>query len=190
MSTRTWTLATKSQQHLRQNKLSAAGKVTLGIDASLRGTGLGVVESAGSKFRYVDSRRLKMPPKLRVSECLRQIREGIIDAIERHNPTSAAIEGSFFCKNAKTAMILGQARGVAIEACCSKGIPVTEYAPKRVKQAVTGYGMVEKQQVAKMVSSMLGIDQDLSDDETDALALAICHVHSKKGYAELENPEI
>lgn len=175
---------------MRQNKLSPKGKVILGVDTSLRGTGLGVVETAGSKFSYIASRRLKMPAKLRVSECLRQIREGILEVIDETQPAAVAIEGSFFCKNAKTAMILGQARGVAIEVCASRNLPVFEYAPKRVKQAVTGYGTADKQQVAKMVCSMLGIDDGLSDDETDALALAICHVHSCSGYAELENKEI
>jgi crossover junction endodeoxyribonuclease RuvC len=170
--------------------MQSKGKVILGIDTSLRGTGLGVAESVGSKFRFVESRRPKMPAKLRVSECLRQIHEGIIDVLDRCQPEAAAIEGSFFSKNAKTAMILGQARGVAIEACASKGIPVFEYAPKRVKQAVTGYGTADKHQVAKMVCSMLGIDGELSDDETDALALAICHVHNRTGYAELESQEI
>lgn len=162
----------------------------LGIDTSLRGTGVGVVESVGSKFRYIESQRLKMPAKLLVSECLRQIHVAVADLLERCEPNAAAIEGSFFSKNAKTAMILGQARGVAIEACAARGIPVYEYAPKRVKQAVTGYGTADKLQVAKMVCSMLGIDSDLSDDETDALALAICHVHSRTGCAELESKEI
>ena len=131
-----------------------------------------------------------MPAKLRVSECLRQIREGVLRVIERFNPEAASIEGSFFFKNVKTAMILGQARGVVIEVCAAKGIPVFEYAPRRVKQAVTGYGAADKQQVAKMVCSMLGFEEDLSDDETDALALAICHFHSRTGYAELANKEI
>ena len=187
MSTRTWISATKSLQRLRQSKLS---RVILGVDTSLRGTGVGVLESAGSKFLYVESAKLKMPAKLRVSECLRQIREGVLGAIERCNPEAASVEGAFFFKNAKTAMVLGQARGVVIEVCAAKGIPVFEYAPKRVKQAVTGRGTVDKQQVAKMVTSMLGINADLSDDETDALALAICHVHSRTGYKELEGPEI
>lgn len=126
-----------------------------------------------------------MSPKLRVSQCLQQIREGVLSAIERCEPEAAALEGSFFFKNAKTAMVLGQARGVVIEACTSKGLPVYEYAPKRVKQAVTGYGTAQKHQVAKMVCSMLGIDDDLSDDETDALALAICHVHGSTSLAQL-----
>ncbi len=157
----------------------------LGIDASLRGTGIGVLEAAGSRFRYIESVRLKMPQKLRLSECLRRIHEGIIAAIERCSPEAAALEGAFYFKNAKTAMILGQARGVVVEACASQGIPVYEYAPKRVKQAVTGYGTAQKHQVAKMVCSMLGISEELSDDETDALALAICHVHGSTGLEQL-----
>lgn len=146
--------------------------------------------AAGSRFSYIESLRLKMPAKLRVSECLHGIQQGVLSVIDRCRPEAAAIEGSFFFKNARTAMVLGQARGVVIAACASKGIPVYEYAPKRVKQAVTGYGTAQKDQVAKMVCSMLGISEDLSDDETDALALAICHTNSRSSCKDLESPEI
>jgi len=160
------------------------------LDASLRGTGVGVLEAAGSRFRYLGSACLKMPQRLLVSECLLGIHEGVTGFLERFKPEAAAIEGSFFFKNAKTAMVLGQARGVVIQACAAKGVPVFEYAPKRVKQAVTGYGTAEKHQVAKMVCTMLGIDGDLSDDETDALALAICHTHSDTALEELKSSKI
>lgn len=170
--------------------MSREKRVILGVDASLRGTGLGVLESAGSRFRYIESCRLKMPAKLRVSECLRQIRAGLLDVVARCRPEAAALEGAFFFRNAGTAMVLGQVRGVVIEACCSSGVPVYEYAPKRIKQAVTGYGSAEKGQVAKMLSSMFGFEEGLSDDETDALALAVCHVHSRTGYDLLEGSEL
>lgn len=162
----------------------------LGVDTSLRGTGVGVVEAAGSRFRYLASACLKMSPRLPVSKCLLGIQAGVTDFIERFSPEAAAIEGSFFFKNARTAMVLGQARGVVIAACAAKGVPVFEYAPKRVKQAVTGYGTAEKHQVAKMVCTMLGIDNTLSDDETDALALAICHTHSCTALAGLGSAEL
>lgn len=188
---------TKLPHHLRsniqripQNPVQSRGKIILGVDASLRGTGIGIVEHAGSSFRCVESQRFKMPAKLRVSECLRRIREGVVAAIERCSPEAVSIEGAFYCKNPGTAMILGQARGVVIEACASKGVPVYEYAPRRVKQSVTGFGAADKTQVSKMICSMLGIAEELSDDETDALALAVCHAHSRTGYAALEGEEI
>lgn len=173
-----------------QQPVQSRGKIILGVDTSLRGTGIGVVEYAGSSFRCVEVQRLKMPAKLRVSECLRRIREGIAAVVERCNPVAASIEGAFYFKNAGTAMTLGQARGVVIEACAARGVPVYEYAPRRVKQSVTGFGAADKTQVSKMICTMLGIQKELSDDETDALALAVCHAHSRTGYAALEGEEI
>lgn len=170
--------------------MQSRGKIILGVDTSLRGTGVGVIEYAGSSFRCVETKRFKMPVKLRLSECLRRIREGVVDMIERFSPEAVSIEGSFYCKNPKTAMTLGQARGVVIEACSAMSVPVYEYAPRRVKQAVTGFGAADKSQVSKMICTMLGIADEISDDETDALALAVCHAHSRTGYAALEGGEI
>jgi crossover junction endodeoxyribonuclease RuvC len=96
-----------------------------------------------------------------------------------------AIEGAFFHKNAKTAMILGQARGVAIAACAARGLPIYEYAPRRVKQAVVGAGGASKDQVRQMVMAMLGLREEPQEDASDALAIAVCHLHNRTGHRAL-----
>jgi len=96
-----------------------------------------------------------------------------------------AIEGVFFCKNPKTAVILGEARGAVIAACTIAGLPMHEYAPRRVKQAVVGFGAAGKDQVRNMVARILNVPDDIPEDASDALAIAICHQHCKTGVAEL-----
>jgi len=157
----------------------------LGIDTSLRSTGVGVVEAIGSKYSAVEYGALKNKPKLPLTACFLTIRQGIIDIVQRTTPTAAAIEGAFYHKNARTAMILGQARGVAIATCAELGLPVFEYAPRKVKQAVVGFGGAGKEQVQKMIQTMLAIDEQPQEDAGDALAIAICHLHSQTGYAAL-----
>jgi crossover junction endodeoxyribonuclease RuvC len=162
----------------------------LGIDTSLRCTGLGVVETAGSRLAALEYGTLKMPQRLPLSECLKGLLEGVGAAVDRTKPDAVAIEGAFFFKNAGTAMILGQARGVAIAACAARSVPVYEYAPRRVKQAVVGYGAAGKEQVQKMILSMLALRGPISEDASDALALAICHLHNRSGHAALMPPTI
>ena len=157
------------------------GKRVLGIDTSLRSTGVAVVEARGSALKAVDFGFLKTSPKWRHSECLKCIAEGIDAVIAKTQPTAVAIEGAFFFKNARTAMVLGEARGVAIATCAAAGLPIYEYAPRRVKQAVVGVGGAEKQQVARMVMTLLGLREEPQSDAADALALAICHIHSDRG---------
>ncbi|MGQ9660780.1 MAG: crossover junction endodeoxyribonuclease RuvC, partial [Kiritimatiellia bacterium] len=91
----------------------------------------------------------------------------------------AAIEGGFYCKNVRTALLLGEARGVAIAACAAHGLPVYEYAPRRVKQAIVGFGAADKVQVRRMVARLLALSREPHEDEGDALALAICHLHDR-----------
>lgn len=160
----------------------------LGIDTSLRCTGLGVVERTGNRMQAVSHEALKVPASRAVSECLARIAAGIAVVIERDEPDVASIEGAFFCRNVKTAMRLGEARGAVISTCARCGIPVYEYAPRRVKQAVVGHGGASKEQVKKMVCTLLACRDSLGDDESDALALAVCHLHTVSGHAAL-NPE-
>lgn len=157
----------------------------LGLDTSLRSTGVGVVEAKGSRLRPVDQGAVKISPKAPLSECLARLDAGIRGIIKHTHPDAAAIEGIFFCRNVKTAVRLGEARGVVIAACASNGIPLYEYAPRRVKQAVVGYGGADKEQVRRMVMSLLGLDTEPQEDAGDALALAICHLNSRTGYAAL-----
>jgi len=157
----------------------------LGIDTSLRSTGVGVVESSGTTLTTVEYVTLRMPARRSVSECLKGIHTGLVDAMARTKPDAAAIEGAFFARNARTAMMLGQARGTAIAACALHGLPVYEYAPRRLKQAVTGNGNAAKEQVRSMVMSLLGLNEEPQEDAGDALALAICHLHSRSPHAAL-----
>ena len=150
----------------------------IGMDMSMRSSGLAVIESAGSVFKTVEYRVLKNPSNRSVSECLLHVFRGVLDVLERCRPQAAAIEGIFFCKNFKTAVALGQARGAAIAACASAGVPVFEYAPRRVKQAVVGYGAAGKDQVQKMVMAILKLNEEPHCDAADALAIAICHAHA------------
>ena len=149
----------------------------LGIDTSLRSTGVGIIEARGSELRAVAYGRIQNKPKVPHSLCLENIFNSITDLIEEHQPTCAAIEGAFFAKNANTAMVLGQARGVAIAACAKKGLEISEHAPRRVKQAVVGTGTATKDQVAKMVVRLLNLSEQPQEDAADALAIAICHYH-------------
>lgn len=151
-------------------------KIILGIDTSLRSSGWAVVEARGSAMISRACGTIKNAPKLPHSQCLLNIRTDIERCCREYEPTAAAIEGAFFAKNAKTAMILGQARGVVIATCAAAGMPVFEYSPRRVKQALVGSGSVSKQQVAAMVRRLLNLKDDLGDDESDAFAIAICHL--------------
>lgn len=157
----------------------------IGIDASLRSTGFAVVEAQGSALRPVEHGRLRFTARTRLSGCLRGIGEGLAAAIARTSPEAAAIEGAFFFRNARTAMSLGQARGVAIAACAAAGVPVYEYAPRRVKQAVVGFGGADKQQVRKMVMQLLALQEEPQEDAGDALALAIAHIQARSVHVDL-----
>ena len=162
----------------------------LGIDTSLRSTGVGVVEAQGNKLSAVEYRTIKTSAKSRLSECLGLLNKELLDIIKRHNPDAAAIEGAFFCKNVKTAMILGHARGTAIAACNSLDLPVYEYAPRKVKQAVVGFGTAGKTQVRKMVMTLLALDEEPEEDAGDALAIAVCHLHNRSAHEALAPKEI
>ena len=150
--------------------------IILGIDTALRCTGYGVVEVNGKNYRAIDCGVIKTAQKESHSECLRRLSGGIQELIDNYSPEIASIEGIFYMKNAKTAMILGMARGSVVSVLAKHRIPTYEYAPKRAKQAITGHGSASKQQVATVLSSMLNLNiSDIPDDATDALSLAICH---------------
>ncbi len=149
----------------------------LGIDTSLRSTGVGIIEVCGSELRAVAYGRIQNKSKVPHSLCLENIFNSISDLIEEHRPDCAAIEGAFFAKNANTAMVLGQARGAAITACAKKGVEISEHSPRKVKQALVGTGAAQKDQVAKMVVRLLNLKEQPQEDAADALAIAICHHH-------------
>lgn len=151
-------------------------KRILGLDIALRKTGWGIVDVAKGQISVVDCGAIINQPKLPVSECLRNLFRSVATLVEKYHPDAASIEGGFFCQNQRTAIVLGTARGATIGVLADAGMAIYEYAPRRVKQAVCGFGNASKGQVARLVAQMLKIDADnLSDDTTDALALAICH---------------
>ena len=160
----------------------------LGIDTSLRSTGVGVIESLAGRTVAVEYGRIHNSGRICLSECLRRIDGGIREVIQRTKPDLASIEDIFFAKNAHTSMVLGEARGVVIAACATSGIPVYQYEPRRVKQAITGSGAAEKAQVRKMTMVLLGLKDEPQEDAGDALAIALCHLNSRSAVAEL-NPQ-
>ena len=150
----------------------------LGVDTSLRSTGIGVVEAEGSALRVLDFGRIVNAPKLPLSRCLESLQSGVVDLIAKYSPHSVAIEGVFFCKNVRTAVTLGEARGVVIAAAARAGLSVFEYAPRRVKQAVTSNGAAGKEQVRRMVMTLLHMTSEPQEDASDALAIALCHLNN------------
>ena len=162
----------------------------LGVDTSLRCSGIAVVEGAGQRLREVEHGCVRNPASLALSECLRRLHGGILEIIARCRPEAMAIEGIFFCKNVRTAVTLGEARGVVIAAAAGAGLPVFEYAPRRVKQAVVGHGAAEKDQVRRMVMALLALAEEPQEDAGDALAIAICHMNSRSAHAALAPKEI
>ncbi len=162
----------------------------LGIDTSLRSSGVGIIEVKGSEMRALAYGRIRNKSKVPHSLCLENIFNSITELIEEHAPDCAGIEGAFFAKNAKTAMVLGQARGAAITACAKKGLDISEYSPRKVKSAIVGTGAAEKDQVAKMVMRLLNLAEPPPEDAADALAIAICHYHQLSLPEELQAKKI
>ena len=153
----------------------------LGVDTSLRSTGIGVIQGPARAPMFITCGTIKTPAKEPHTECLRRLDAGITELLEEHQPDALAIEGAFFSKNAKTAMILGQARGVVLAAAARAGVPVYEYSPRSAKQAITGYGNASKEQMGKMVSTLLKLKNVPQEDAADALGLAVCHLQRTSG---------
>ena len=157
----------------------------LGVDTSLRSTGVAVVEATGSKFSSVDYGTVKTPQSRSHSECLGNLHQSLSQWLDRTSPNCVAIEGGFYSRNPKTAMVLGEARGVVIGLCAVRGLNIYEYAPRKVKLAATGYGSASKEQVRGMIMKLLGLDEEPQEDAGDALAIALCHLHNVSGIAAL-----
>ena len=150
-----------------------------GIDPGSERTGYGCVESAGGRHHLVICGTLSAPARASFPERLLTIHAGLAALIADHRPACVAVEGIFYARNAKSALKLGHARGVALLAASEAGLPVAEYSPAEIKRAVVGYGRAEKPQVQEMVRLLLGLETCPSPhDVADALAVAICHLHS------------
>ena len=147
----------------------------LGLDPGLRHTGWGIINSKDNKISWVASGNISPKISLSLSERLKEIHQGLNSIVKKYNPSIAAIEEVFVNMNGQSTLKLGMARGAAITACSINEMPVYEYAPTRVKQSVTGSGRSKKNQVASMVNILLPGCEINSEDESDALAVAICH---------------
>lgn len=157
----------------------------LGIDASLRSTGLGIVELDGSSFRLIDCRCIKNRQDAPLTSCLMNAANVAEAYIAEFAPDHAAVEGVFLHRNMRTAMLLSHMRGVLICACAKAAVPVYEYAPRRIKQAVTGTGTASKEQIQRMMMRCLNMAEMPQEDAGDALAIAITHLHSVSGVMAL-----
>jgi crossover junction endodeoxyribonuclease RuvC len=153
----------------------------LGIDPSLRSTGYGVVEVSGNQMSALCHGHIQNPPRVLPSRCLVRIGEEVKKLIEQHKPDAVAVEGLVYVQNTRIAFTLGQVRGVVIAAAAARDLPIYEYAPRKVRQAVTGLGGAGKTQVGNMVKAVLGLSEIPQADAGDALALAICHAHNCRG---------
>ena len=162
----------------------------LGIDTSLRSTGIGILDAAGSRMTPVYYGIIKNPQGRPLSACLLFLQDEIEKLIREHEPQAVAIEGIFYAKNVKTMMILSHARGAIIAQCTRMGLPVYEYEPRRVKMAVAGFGGAEKAQIQKMVKTLLALPEEPQNDAADALALAITHLHNRTAISALSDDPI
>lgn len=149
----------------------------LGIDPGSRITGYGVIESNGRESRHLASGCIRTASK-DFSARLGEIFEGIQSVVKSQQPDEVAVEQVFVAHNASSALKLGHARGAAVTAVVVAALPVYEYSPRAVKLALVGTGAAEKEQVQHMVRLLLGVQRGMGLDESDALAVALCHAHS------------
>ena len=151
----------------------------LGIDPSLRGSGFAVLDYGSDGAACIlESVTLKLKPKLSMPECLGAISSQLNDLLNKHTINHVAIEQTIYVQNFQTAQILGAARGAAIGTVAMRGLPIFEYAPLRIKQAVVGKGRASKEQVARTIRNITGADFESRFDEADAAAVALCHAFS------------
>ncbi|MFF2094001.1 MULTISPECIES: crossover junction endodeoxyribonuclease RuvC [Paenibacillus] len=151
----------------------------LGIDPGIAIAGFGFIDKVGHKLTPVQYGCIQTAAGTPSQERLLQVYDSAVALIDKYKPDAVAIEKLFFNRNVTTAFDVGQARGVIILAAAQRGLPVSEYTPLQVKQAVVGYGKAEKRQVQEMVKMFLKLSAiPKPDDVADALAVAICHAHS------------
>jgi crossover junction endodeoxyribonuclease RuvC len=153
----------------------------LAIDPSLRNTGVAIIETNGhDKFHAHYFGVIHNPAALPMSSCLVAIRDRLAELIHAHEPDCCALESVIYVQSYKTAITLGAARGSAIMAAAERGLPVFEYAPKRIKQATVGNGSADKNQVALMVRALLGLVETPKADAADALAIGLTHLRAQE----------
>ncbi|MBQ1396614.1 MAG: crossover junction endodeoxyribonuclease RuvC [Eubacterium sp.] len=152
----------------------------LGIDPGYAIMGWGVLDMVGNHFSVVDYGSITTDAGTEMPIRLQHLYSELSAIIARYQPEEAAIEELFFNNNAKTVILVGEARGVAVLACANGGLPISEYTPLQIKQALVGYGRADKKQVQAMVKAILNLKEvPKPDDTADAVAAAICHGHSR-----------
>lgn len=161
--------------------MSENENLVLGVDPGTAITGYGLVWGEGDNLRLVDYGVITTSPDKPLPRRLQEIYRQLTTLIRERQPAAAAVEKLFFSRNVRTALSVGQARGVALLAMANAEIAVHEYTPLEVKQAVVGYGRATKNQVQEMVKVLLDLDSvPQPDDAADAIAVAICHIHSAR----------
>ncbi len=151
----------------------------IGIDPGYAIAGYGIVEYIGNKFKVLEYGAITTDSKTPFPQRLCALYEGLDEIIKKHKPDFAAFEELFFNTNVKTAIAVGHARGVLILSAQRAGVPVYQYTPLQIKQAVTGYGRADKMQMQAMIKALLGLSKvPKPDDAADGLAVAVCHAHS------------
>lgn len=160
--------------------------LVLGIDPGTAITGYGIVRYDGDTLEPVTYGVITTSTGSPLALRLRHLHRELQELIEGYHPTEASVEELFFARNARSALAVGHARGVILFALADAGLPVHEYTPLQVKQAITGYGRATKEQMQKMVRVLLDLETiPRPDDAADALAVAICHAHSSSVIARL-----
>ena len=151
----------------------------LGIDPGYAILGYGIIEMRGNRFKVIDYGTVTTEAGMEMPDRLKVLYNSLMELIGRFEPEVASVEELFFNTNAKTAILVGQARGVALLACSNSGLEIAEYTPLQIKQALVGNGRAEKKQVQFMVKTILNLKEAPKPDDTaDALAAALCHGHS------------
>ena len=157
----------------------AGSRIALGVDPGTAIVGYAVVAAKGSQLSMIACDVITTPAGMALARRLQLIYEGLSEIIARYRPQESAIEELFFAKNARTALTVGHARGVAMLALANGGLSIAEYTPRQIKQAITGYGAADKHQVGEMVRILLNLRAvPRPDDAADAAAIAICHLNT------------
>lgn len=158
-------------------------QVILGLDPSLRGTGYGVIRLAKPIPQTLTHGTISCPAGWPHSRCLVKIQQELREVLKRFCPTVCIVEGLFFAQNLQTALIMGEARGASLAAVAEAGLEIFEMAPRKVKQAIVGYGAAQKFAVSRMVQRMLKLAETPAPDAADALALALTHAQENGRYS-------
>lgn len=168
--------------------MSASKKIILGIDPGLATTGYAFINENLSKLEVIDFGIISTSTKTVFSERLTQIHQSLSILIKKYKPQAIAVEQLFFCKNVKTALIVGQARGVILLTAFLNNLPLYEFTPLQVKQAVCGYGKADKKQVQQMVKLLLKLKEiPKPDDAADALAIALTYLQAENYLAKTKD---